>query len=52
MKRYKVYKFPSLYGSPKEFRFKLTAWLYAKMQLGFVCELEDNKTGEYLSYWA
>lgn len=29
MKRYEVCRFPSLYGSPKEFRFRLTAEIYA-----------------------
>jgi hypothetical protein len=50
--RYTVYKFPSLYGTPKTFRFRFTAWLYAKAQLFKVCELEDKKTGEYFAYWA
>jgi hypothetical protein len=49
--RYTLYTFPSLGGSPREFRFKFTAWLAAKFTAG-ICELRDNHTGVYTAYWA
>ena len=52
MKVYRVYKFPSSFGTPKEFNFLFIAWLHAKMQVGYVCELENIKTKEYKAYWA
>jgi len=53
-KRWTVYTFPAAYGSPRSFRFKFVAWLYAIDRAvigGCVCELKDNRTGEYLAYW-
>jgi hypothetical protein len=51
-KRYTLYTFPSLHGSPRNFRFKFAAWLAACFApFGTVCELRDNQTGEYLAYW-
>jgi hypothetical protein len=50
-KRYTLYRFPSLGGSPKEFRFKITAWFCCLFSPGVVGELEDNKTDEYYAYW-
>lgn len=49
-KRYTLYTFPSFEGSPRHFRFKIMAWLFAQVSTR-VCELEDNKTGEYYPYW-
>lgn len=49
--KYTVYKFPEIFGAPRHFRFLLTAWLYAKTKVGFVCELRNNQTGEYIPYW-
>ena len=51
-KRYRLYRFPSLGGSPKDFRFKITARLCAFFSPGVVGELRDNKTGKYYAYWA
>lgn len=50
-KRYTLYTFPSSGGSPRQFRFRLTAWVAAKLSAG-VCELKDNLTGEYFAFWA
>lgn len=50
-KRYTVYKFPSLWGTPKHFRFYFTAWLYAFLNPGICYELMDNETGKYKAYW-
>lgn len=53
MKRYTLYRFPSFNGSPRHFRFKFFAWLAAKFGPPcFVYELDDNKTGRYVAYWA
>jgi hypothetical protein len=51
MKRYMLYTFPSFLGTPKQFRFKIVAALYAILFRNGVHELKDNKTGEYKAYW-
>lgn len=52
MKRYTLYSFPSYHGTPKSFRFKFVAALYALLfRAGMLSELKDNKTGEYKAYW-
>ena len=55
-KRYILYRFPSLNGSPKRFRWKWVAALYGYfwsfVNMGSVIfELKDLQTGEYLAYW-
>lgn len=51
IKKYTVYKFPTLNGSPKHFRTLLFAFFYAICQVGVTCELENHKTGKYNAYW-
>ena len=54
-KRWRVYKFPSLYGTPIDFKWKWQAIRYAFIKSIFtrfyIFELEDLKTGEYKAYW-
>jgi len=53
-KRYTLYRFPSIGGSPKDFKFKTIAFIFALFGSFFkpkVYELKDNKTGMYRAYW-
>ena len=54
-KRYILYRFPSLYGTPKLYRFKSDASIFAILHNIFiehlVWELKDIKTGKYYPYW-
>ena len=49
MKRWTVFTYPSLYGTPKDFRWYICAWLYMTLRPG-QCELHDNKTGKYYNF--
>ena len=49
-KRYTLFRYPSLYGSPKHYRFKVSAFLATLFSFA-VFELADNKTGLYIAYW-
>jgi len=54
-KRYTLYRFPSLYGSPMEFDSFLAMWLYVQWKIFWgsqlVYEYRDNSTGQYRAYW-
>lgn len=48
--RFIVYKFPSLYGTPRKFKTWLMAHLYkfiVELNPKMGCEIEDKKEGTY-----
>lgn len=48
MKRYIVHKYPSLYGTPRSFKYRVTARLYVficSLSMNYICEVTDNETG-------
>lgn len=51
---YTVYKFPSLFGTPKLFQFWVTSRMYATFLViftSYTVEIENNASGQYLAYW-
>ena len=52
--KYKVFKFPSYLGTPKTFRYLISAKMYAflvSLSGKYVLEIENTETGEYTPYW-
>lgn len=51
--KYTVYKFPSLHGTPRHFRFYMAALFYGlrMSSRGCTIALRNNATGEYRAYW-
>ncbi len=49
--KYIVYKFPSLYGTPKKFRTYIGAVIYTLLSSKYMYELRNIETGEYKAYW-
>ncbi|MBW1853096.1 MAG: hypothetical protein JRJ00_00185 [Deltaproteobacteria bacterium] len=54
-KRYNLYNFPSLHGTPRGFNTKLSAYIYAVLYDMFVnvkvWDLEDKKRCKYIASW-